>query len=75
MRTDLSDRLFTEAERRADEAWAEYHADKQRRLAELDRKHPIRDPRVWEGALTEAAIILCFGVAMLASAGLIAGMQ
>lgn len=62
-------RLFTEVEIRADEAWAEYRAEKQRRLAELDRLH---DRRVVEYALTRFAALLLIGIAGMALAGLMA---
>lgn len=68
-----ADRLFTEVETRADEAWAEYRAEKQRRLAELDRMHDRRiAPESVEYALTRFAALLWIGIAGMALAGLMA---
>ena len=72
------DRLFAEAERKTAAQWAEYRAEKQRRLAEMDRRHERRHkiaPSSWEYALNRIALLLCFVITMLTSAGIIAWMQ
>jgi hypothetical protein len=69
-------RLFAEDRRRAEEAWTEYRAEKQRRLAELDRMHARRiAPQSVEYALTRFAALLWIGIAGMALAGLIAGVM
>lgn len=67
------DRLFAEAERKTAAQWAEYRAEKQRRLAEMDSRWPA--PESVASALTMIAGLFCVASAILAFAGLLAALQ